>query len=74
MEVGPPLGFLDQPRGVVKQVDIDVLLTVGTQAHKISEQVGDAHILAIRYEVFRDIGCLTYPIRVLVNHVFVLPD
>ena len=38
-----------QPRGVANKFYIDVLPTVGTQTGKISEQVGDAHALAVKY-------------------------
>ena len=56
MKVGSPLGVLNQPRGVTNQVDIDILLTVGTQDGQISEHVGDAHVLAVKYEGLHDVG------------------
>ena len=58
VEVGSPLGVLDHPRGVMNQVDINVLLTVGTQVSQISDQVGDAHVLAIQYEGIHGVGSL----------------
>ena len=72
-EVGYPLEVLDQPCGVVNQVDLVVLLTVGTRAGLILGQVGDAHFLTIRYEVLSDVGQQTDPIRILGDHVSVLP-
>ena len=73
MEVGSPLGVMDQPRGVANQVDIDVFLYVRTQDGKISEQVGDYHNLPVQYKGIHDVGRQTYPIRVIGDHVSVLP-
>ena len=47
VEVGYPLGVLDQPFGVTNQVNLNVLLAVGTQEGQILEQVGDYHALAV---------------------------
>ena len=69
MEVGSPLGVLDQPRGITNQVDIGVLLTIGTQASQISEQFGDSHALDVRYEVIHDVGRKKDPIHILGDHV-----
>ena len=35
MKVGCPLGFLDYPRGVANQVDINGLLTIGKWAGQV---------------------------------------
>ena len=64
MEVGSPLEVLYHPYGVANQVDLDVLLTVGTRDGQISEQVGDAHALAVQYEGLHDVGWKTDPMRV----------
>ena len=47
VEFVSPLGVLDHPHGVMNQVDLDFILTVGTRAGKISEQVGDDHALIV---------------------------
>ena len=73
MGVGSPLGVLDRPRGVVNQVDIDALLTVGTCAGQIMDQVGDAYALTIRYEGLHDVGRQTYLIHIIGDHVSFLP-
>ena len=74
MEVGCPLGVLDQPRGVVNQVNLNTLLNIGNRDGKILEQVCDAHALSVRYEEIHDVGEKTYPIRIIGDHVSVLPD
>ena len=56
VEVGSPLGVLDHPSGVANQVDLDVLISVGTQASQISDQFGDAYALTIRYKGLHDAG------------------
>ena len=50
VEAGSPLGFLDQPRGVANQVNINDPLTVGTWAGKILEQVVKSHERTVRYK------------------------
>ena len=50
VDAGSPLRVLNQPRGATNQIDIIMLLSVGTWAGKILEQVGDANALAVLYE------------------------
>ena len=54
--IGSPLGVLDHPSGVANQVYLDFLLTVGTRASQILEQVCDSHTLAVLYEGIHDVG------------------
>ena len=72
-EVGSPLGVLDYPHDVVRQVDLDVLLTVRNRSGQISKKVDDAHVLNIRYEGLCDIRRKTDLLRILGNHISVLP-
>ena len=65
---------MDHRLGVSNQADFNVLLTFGTRAGQIMEQVGDAHILAVRYEGLHGVGLQTYPTHVLGNYVSFLPD
>ena len=73
VEVGSPLGVMYQPRGVANQFNIYILLTVRTRESKISEQVGDDHSLAVRYEGLHDVGRKIDLICVIGDHVSVLP-
>ena len=69
-----PQSFLDKPRGVANQVDLDIFITIGTWASQISEQVSYDHALAVGYEGPHDVGRQTDPISVLGNHRSVLPS
>ena len=73
VEVVSPLGGMEHSHGVSNQVNLDILLTVGTRDGQILEQVGDAHALAVRYEGLHAVGQKTGLIRVIGDHVSVLP-
>ena len=65
---------MDHQLGVSNQADFNVLLTFGTRAGQILEQVGDAHIFTVRYEGLHGVGLQTYPTQVLGNYFSFLPD
>ena len=58
---------------IVSQTRND-FVPVGTWGGKTSEQIRDAHALAVRYEGLYGVGRQTDPIPLLGNHVSVLPD
>ena len=73
VKVGSPLGVLDHPHSRVNQINIGVLLTIGTWDGQISEQLGNSHALDVQYKRLHDIGRETDPIRLLGDHISVLP-
>ena len=58
---------------IVSQTRND-FVPVGTWGGKTSEQIRDAHAIAVRYEGLYGVGRQTDPIPLLGNHVSVLPD
>ena len=69
MEIGSPLGVLDQPHRVANQVDLNVLLTIGTWDGQILKQVGDAYTCVVQYEGLCDFEQHTDPIRIPISEL-----